>query len=258
MQRALRMLIVLTTLAALPATAALRRATFFPKDLDMQQAGDLELDTRIGVLHTENNNNVVLPDFALNFGIDRRLEFDIDAQGGIDPRTGQWLAQDQLWVSGKHLIWDSHGKDEAWAFGVQQGPRFGVMPNTWGFGYQALALLGVRALHWQGVMTLGGFVDPQDLNTWVRPIGLLAGLDWTFDLMGDWDLAPSLAFTLHGDGNIDAVATVDLEVDVGKWGSARVGVMGGWQDAGRVIGFEVGYAPKFAILPKKLPATSRP
>ncbi len=258
MRRAsLLLLAALLSLLALPAQAGLRRATFFPKDLDMEEVGDLELDTRLGVLHTQDNNNVVLPDFALDFGIDRRLEFDIDAQAGMDMATGAWLAQDQLWISAKHLIWDSHGKDQAWAFGLQEGPRFAVMPNTWGFGYQALALLGLRGLHWQGVISVGGFIDPQDVDTWHRPSGVLAGVDWSFDLNDDWDIAPALATTIHGEGNVDAVVTADLERDLGKWGSARVGVMGGWQDSGRVIGFEVGYAPRIKFLGKP-PAPPKP
>ncbi len=250
--RSPRLWLILAGLLLLPVSseAARRRATFFPKDLDMEEAGDAELDTRVGILRTGDASNIVVPDFALDLGISRRLELDLDAQAGMDLATGQWLAQDQLWISGKHMIWDQHGKTEAWAFGVQQGPRFAVMPNTWGFGYQALAMTSIRALHWQGVVSLGGFIDPQDVNTFHRPVGALAGLDWSFDLNDDWDIAPSLAFTLHGEGNVDAVATVDLELDVGKWGSTRVGVMGGWQDSGRVVGLELGYAPRFAFLPK--------
>ena len=249
MQRARWLLLtLLLTLLALPAEAARRRATFFPKDLDMEEAGDAELDTRIGFLHTQDTTQLVVPDFALDFGINRRLELDLDAQAGMDMATGQWLAQDQLWFSLKQMIWDDHGKDKAWALGVQHGPRFAVIPSTWGFGYQALGLLSVRALHWQGVFSLGGFVDPQDVNTYARPTGLLAGLDWSVDINDDWDVAPSVAMTVHGEGNIDAIATVDLELDVGKWGSTRVGVMGGWQDSGRVVGMELGYAPRFHFL----------
>ena len=238
------LLVAVLALAPAHADAARRRATFFPKDLDMEQPGDAELDTRIGILHTADNSTLVSPDFALDLGIDRRLELDLDGQAGVDWATGNWLAQDQLWFSTKHLLWDSHGKDNALAFGLQQGPRFAVMPNTWGFGYQALGLLGIRATHWQGVLSLGGFVDPMEINTFQRPIGVLGGIDWSFDLNDDWDIAPSLAFTLHGEGNLDTVATVDLEVDLGAFGSARAGVIAGWQDSGRVIGMELGYAPR--------------
>ena len=247
------LLLVLLLPLLLPgnAAAARRRATFFPKDLDMEQAGDMEVDTRVGVLRTAETQTLVSPDFAVDLGIDRRLELDLDAQAGMDWTTQQWLAQDQLWFSAKHLIWDDHGKSDALAFGIQQGPRFAVMPNTWGFGYQAIALLGLRALHWQGVVSLGGFIDPQDTDTFHRPIGAIGGLDWSFDLNDDWDIAPSMAFTLHGEGNLDAVATVDIEVDLGKWGSARAGVIGGWQDSGRVIGMELGYAPRFTLWGKR-------
>ncbi len=242
--------VLLLTLLPLTAEAARRRATFFPKDLDMELLGDVELDTRVGVLRAHDSTTVVVPDVAVDIGINRRFELNLDGQGGLDPTTGNWLALDQLWVSGKHMLWDDHGKEKAWALGLQQGPRFAVMPGTWGFGYQALGLLGVRKPHWQGVISLGGYIDPQDTETFHRPIGALAGVDWSIDLDDVWDLAPAAAFTLHGEGHLDAVATLDLERDFGKWGSARVGVIGGWQDSGRIVGLEVGWAPRFVLVGK--------
>lgn len=229
------------------AEAKRRRITFFPQDLDMENPGHVEMDTRIGFLRTADGNNLVIPDIQTDWGINRRLEIGLDGQGGLDT-AGNWTAQDQLWLSAKHLLWDGHRHDQSLALGLQHGIRFAVIPNTWAFGYQAVGLFSVTQNLWQVVLSVGAYVDPPEMETNHRPIGALAGLDATYNLNDDWDIAPSVACAVHGEGNVDIVLTTDLELDLGVWGSVRAGVLGGWQDSQRLVGGEIGYAPRFKWL----------
>ena len=240
-------LFLVLLLTALPhdAWAKRRRVSFFPKDLDMEKPGAVEMDTRVGAIHNADGTALVLPDIETDFGVAPRLELGLDVQGGLDPRTLAWAWSDQVWLSAKHLLLDQHSATAAYAVGLQHGIRFAAVPGTWAFGYQAVGLWSVTHEHWQLVASGGAYIDPPEIETGHRPGGLLAGVDMSIDLVGDWDLAPSLGFALHREGTVDAVLACDLELDLGVWGSVRTGGLGGWQDSQRVVGWEVGYAPRF-------------
>lgn len=244
-------LLMALTLLATTAEAKRRRATFFPKDLDMEQPGAVELDLRIGALRAGDATNWVVPDLEMDIGVAPRLELGVDAQAGLDPAAGTWQAQDQLWISAKHLLWDAHDAPRRAALGLQHGPRFGVVPGTWAFGYQAVGLLALDGDGGQVVLSAGAFVDPPEITTALRPAGVLIGVDSSLDLSDAWDLAPSVALTGHAEGHVDAVAAVDLELALAPWGTARVGVLGGWQDRGRLIGAAIGYAPRLQLVGRR-------
>ena len=171
------------------AQARAIRPIFEPTDLEMEETGVVEVDLQLGGIRSQGPWRVVVPDFELDFGLLRWLEFDIDGAYAIEgPSTGPFrfdhAAPDSLWPSLKLglLDWHDDDADQAWALGSQVGPKLPVAPGSHGIGVEGLVLVGSMFGPLHLVLNLGAFVDPAPDATSGRPIGLEAGLDVEFEL----------------------------------------------------------------------------
>ena len=221
------------------------RPTWYPEDMDLQKPGEVELNLRSAWLATRTGQSVVLPDVELDVGVDRQLELGIDAQAGWATGSDGWAPLDQIWLSVKHLLVDHHGKGRSWALGLQHGPRVGVLGGSRLLGYQALAMgaIDTRTTHW--VVSVGGFVDPQD-STLRRPVGAVVGLDGAWQFSDDWTLEPSAAATEIWGHGVDLLAACDVAWAVRDWMTLRGGVLVGRLDGAGTVGVQVGVSPIWA------------
>jgi hypothetical protein len=173
------------------------RPLFEPTDLEMEDAGTVELDVQVGAIRSQGPARVVVPDFELDIGISSRLELDLDGAYAIEgPADGPFsfdhAAPDSLWPCAKLGLIDfgddgrgtggGGGLATAWALGLQAGPKLPVGAGAHGVGAEGLVLLGYSVGRTHLVLNTGGFVDPSPDATSGRPRGVEAGLDLARDL----------------------------------------------------------------------------
>lgn len=175
---------VFATVAGSAWAAPTHRRRFEPTDLEMENAGTVELDLQVGVAHGDATWRTAIPDFELDLGLTEDVELDIDGsnnvEGGADGRLSfDHVAPDNLWIATKLGLWDARDQSArtAWAFGVQLGPKLPMASDARGVGYEALALLGRTIGPTQLALNVGGLVDPGQYVTKGRPIGVESGLD---------------------------------------------------------------------------------
>lgn len=229
--------VLLSHLLALPSDARGRRPVFDPEDLDMQDSGIVQLNALGGAQSDGGGFRIIAPDWELNVAVTDRLELGID--GALSLVFGKGLSgspaqaqADNIWLSAKHLLVDiQQGKHKnAWAIGLQHGPRLPFAPDTYGLGYQVLGLVSRNIDQLRVVLNFGAFADPKVTGLVDRPLGLLAGLDATLllDAAGIWELDPDLSFARYSDGTSEASASIlpqfrqSVRLDLG------VQVLGGW------------------------------
>jgi hypothetical protein len=190
---------------AVPERALARqgvRPLFEPTDLELENPGVAEFDLQVGGVRGQGPWRAVLPDFELDFGLLRNLEFDLDGAYAIEgPDVGPFSfdhsAPDSLWASFKLGLYDyadfadDAGKEvaSAWAIGFQAGPKLPVAMGSHGFGAEGLMLVGHATHGSHMVLNMGGFLDPSPDPASGRPIGLEVGLDLDRDLDRDGHFA---------------------------------------------------------------------
>jgi hypothetical protein len=175
----------LVATVAIPATTRARaRPLFEPTDLEMEDAGTVELDLQIGAVRGPGAWRAVLPDFELDVGLSPNLEIDVDGAYSIEgPTNGPFSfdhsAPDSLWPSFKLGIHDRRDElaGRGWTLGLQAGPKLPIASGASGVGIESLGLLGRSIRRVQVVLNLGGFVDPAPMRGSPRPIGIEGGLD---------------------------------------------------------------------------------
>jgi hypothetical protein len=172
-----------------PARARAVRPLFEPTDLELEDAGVVDIDLQIGAVRSRGPWRAVLPDFELDLGILPNLELDVDGAYAIEgPSTGPFsfdhAKPDSLWPSVKLGLFDQHDKvaRRAWALGVQVGPKIPVATASHGVGAESLLLIGRFVNRMHTVLNVGGFVDPSPDATSGRPVGIELGLDLDLDL----------------------------------------------------------------------------
>jgi hypothetical protein len=237
---------------------ARRRPLFEPTDLEMEDAGKLEVDLQFGVVRGEGPWRAAVPDAELDVGLAPGVELDIDGAYAIEGADDGPLAFDHagpsdLWVCAKLGLYDDDD-DEApgsgWAIGGQIGPKLPTGRESHGVGYEGLFLVGRR---WGGdshlVLNVGGLVDPGAAVGSGRPVGVEGGVDVSVDLHGThFSLSGELAgmrffsadaHQLHATAGVTWATTEALDVSlVGLVGFLRGG------DRGGVL---LGVSPKFAL-----------
>jgi hypothetical protein len=141
----------------------------------------------------------VIPDFEVDFGILPNLEIDVDGAYAIEgPATGPFAfdhaAPDSLWLSAKIGLFDWNNNDapagaapspaaaDAWAVGLQVGPKLPVASGSSGIGAEGLLLIARVLGKTHLVLNSGAFVDPRPDPASGRPIGIELGLDLDRDL----------------------------------------------------------------------------
>ena len=259
-RRSLALLAVAGAAVCAPRGAQARaiRPIFEPTDLEMEEAGVVEVDLQFGAIRSQGPWRVIVPDFELDLGLLRWLELDLDGAYAIEgPSSGPFsfdhAAPDSLWPSLKLglLDWHDDDADQAWALGSQFGPKIPVAPGSRGIGVEGLVLVGFVFGPLHTVLNMGGFVDPSPDATSGRPIGIEAGLDLEFELgtshhyslIGEFSGVRFVSDDPHqllatAGLKWAALSTLDLSI-IGLWGflagSDRYGVL-------------LGISPKFHLL----------
>jgi hypothetical protein len=179
-------------LGAVPRVAVARRGVrplFEPTDLELEEAGILEIDVQLGAVRSPGPWRLVVPDFELDLGILPNLELDLDGAYAIEgPATGPFsldhAAPDSLWASLKLGLfdWNDDQAHSSWAVGVQVGPKLPVLRGSHGIGGEALALVGHVVSRTQLALNAGVFIDPAPDTSSGRPAGMEIGLDLQRDL----------------------------------------------------------------------------
>ena len=192
---------VLLVFAPCSARAAGRRARplFEPTDLELEDAGTIELDLQTGFVQSDGPARLVIPDLELDIGLGRAIELDVDAAYAIEgPQTGPFSldhsAPDSLWGSAKLGLFSVDGDAGGMGLGLQAGPKIPVAAGSHGLGAEALILIGLRRGRTHAVLDLGVFVDPAPEAGAARPRGLEGGIDLDIDLdrAGHWSLTAEL------------------------------------------------------------------
>jgi hypothetical protein len=174
------------------SASARRRPLFEPTDLEMEDAGTVEVDLQLGLLRGQAPWRLAVPDFEIDLGLGRGVEIDIDGAYAIEgPDDGGFSfdhpAPDNLWTTVKLGLYDEVDEDTkvGWAIGAQLGPKIPVAHDAHGVGYEALILVGRHSSSDRHlVLNLGGFVDPGGTISSQRPMGIEGGVDLSIALHG--------------------------------------------------------------------------
>src|SRR5512146_1538481 len=115
---------------------------FEPTDLELEDSGTMEIDLQAGPVKGPDAARIVVPDFEIDLGILPGVERDVDGAYGVEgvpggaPRFLDHAAPENLWLSVKLGLWDHHDADgNAWAVGVQAGPKLRAATDTHGIGF---------------------------------------------------------------------------------------------------------------------------
>jgi hypothetical protein len=190
---------VVLAMAAQPARARAVRRLFEPTDLELEDPGLLELDGQLGIIRGSEAFRLSAPDLELDLGLPHGIELDLDGALTLEARpdaalTFDHAAADNLWVGIKTglFAWNDPAAAEAWALGLQIGPKLPLAPDARGVGIEALALVGFHRGGTHLMLNVGGLVDPASGDTG-RPLGVEGGVDLEQDLIGDrWSLTAEL------------------------------------------------------------------
>lgn len=248
--------VLLAQLAALPIDARGRRPVFDPEDLDMQDSGIVQVNMLAGVQSDSGGFRAIAPDWELNCAVTDRLELGVDGAISVVFPDGLGAARqpvqaDNIWLSAKHLIIDIErgAQRNAWAIGLQHGPRLPFAPDTYGLGYQALGLVARNVDNIRVVFNLGVFADPKVTGLQDRPMGVLTGLDATLvlDAARRWELDPDLSFGRYSDGTNEATAALLLQFSPSARLDLGLQVSGGWLAGGPAWGASMVVAPNVQL-----------
>jgi len=187
---------------ALSSSAAAKRRHFEPDDLELENAGVLDVDLQAGpVLGTSaSQNHLLLPDFEIGLGLTRDIELDVSGAFTHDRVGGKrHVSGDALWVATKLGLYDSSDSPgDAWALGIELGPRFPTL-DSGGVGYGALGLVGYthRGLAW--VLNAGTLIDPGASISDRHASSLVCGLDFNAELAAQsrWSLQSELGLAYY-------------------------------------------------------------
>lgn len=240
----------MAALALLPLLlpAVLARSRFEPTDLELEDAGVVELDLQVGTMRGDPRRFFVL-DWELDLGLSSRVELGVD--GAVSwvgdagqPSTRVW---DPLWVSTKIGVFDARDdeKHTAWAFGVQLGPRLAVQ-GARGIGAEGLLLLGRTVRSVTVVANAGLLVDARTVDL-PRAVAAQVGLDATWALSEAWALLGEIAgqrfFT---DDPHQLAATVGLARTT-EWCDFSLVGFAGFLTPGDRFGVLLGVSPKLRV-----------
>jgi hypothetical protein len=168
------------------ADARAVRRLFEPTDIELEDAGTIELDLQAGVARPGPGWRLSIPDFELDVGLTRDLELDVDGafevadEDGAGP-SGPRADADNLWLALKTSVAsydDDDRADDRWGLGLgmQIGPKLPTARGSRGVGGEALLLLASRWRRWNATVNAGGLVDPATPDAG-KPLAVEGGLD---------------------------------------------------------------------------------
>jgi hypothetical protein len=191
------------------AHGAPRRRHFEPDDLELEQPGILDFDLQAGPVlgSSASGNHVLMPDFEIGLGLTRNVELDVSGTFTLDRENGQrHVTGDALWIAAKLGLFDTRdAQGNAWAFGVELGPRLPTLDAA-GIGYGALGLLGFTHQGLALVLNAGSLLDPGASLGAERPTALVLGLDLNVELDPRWSLQSELGFAHYLSSDSDELA----------------------------------------------------
>jgi hypothetical protein len=233
------------------------RPLFEPTDLELEDAGILEIDVQLGAVRSPGPWRLVMPDFELDLGILPNLELDLDGAYAIEgPQTGPFsldhAAPDSLWPSLKWGVFDWTDDDarSSWAIGVQAGPKVPVQRAQRGIGAEALLLVGHAFTRTHLVLNAGAFIDPAPDASSGRPGGVEVGLDLQRDLGtgGRFSLQGELSGVWFWSGDPrQLLATAGATWSVTPTLDLSVIALAGFLAGSDRYGLLLGVSPKFRL-----------
>lgn len=226
---------------------AKKHPRFEPTDLELEDPGTTELDLQVGPVQGPDASRIVVPDFELDLGILPNVELGLDGAFAIE---GGHAAPDNLWASVKLGLWDARDADgDAWAIGVQAGPKLPVANDAHGVGVEGLVLVGRMLGRVHLVGQIGGLVDPRTA-TMPRPYGVEGGIDLDLDLddHDHWSLLGELGGLWYGSPDASQLsATLGIQYSPNQWLDLSVVALAGFLAGSDPYGLLVGVSPKRAI-----------
>lgn len=235
-----------------PAAAQTRRGVrprYEPDDLDLPDAGTLELDTQEGVARGDATR-IVAPDFEASLGLASFAAIVFDGAYAIEGRpsrrfTFDHSAPDDLWTAGKFLLYDGEG-DARVAVGAEVGPKLPFARGAHGLGVEGvgLARLTLHRTHLTG--SAGGFTDPRAFG--VRPTAFEYGLDLDQDLdqRNRWSFLGELGGAAYRADRSQLHASAGLQ-----WGSEHLDLsvvgLAGLLAGGDRWALYLGVTPRFSL-----------
>ncbi len=246
-------------MAAGDASAQIVRRRFDPDDLELEKPGVVHADMAFGVVRGEQAGRWLAPDFDVDVGLTSNVELGIDGAWAIEGTPDRLFAldhraPDNIWLSSKVGLFDTRGDDhddgDAWAAGVQLGPRVALAPGARGAGFQALGLLGRSIKRVHGVLNVGGLVEPGAAISRQRPTALLVGVDLSVDLdeAGVFSIAADVSsVTFVSPEKNQLTSTAGLVWAAASWLDLSVTGLVGVLSGGDRYGGYLSVSPKVAL-----------
>lgn len=181
----------------LSASALGKQRHFEPDDLELENPGVLDLDLQAGPVLGDATigNHLLLPDFEVGLGLTREVELDVSGAFYFDRVGGtRHTSSDPLWVATKLGLYDSSdAPGDAWAFGVELGPRLPTL-HSGGIGYGALGLVGYTHGRLAWVLNAGTLIDPGASISDQHASSVVCGLDFNAQLAAQsrWSMQSEL------------------------------------------------------------------
>jgi hypothetical protein len=207
MRRAPRVAIAFLLALAIPRVAEARRGVrplFEPTDLELEEPGTTELDIQVGLIHGREPWRLVIPDFEVDVGLLRNLEIDVDGAYALEANVPGSLrvsspVPDNLWIAAKVGLIDfgeltpAAGDADAWAIGLQAGPKVPISPDSSRLGFEGLILLAHVVGKNHFAANGGGLYDPIPGPGLSRPVAVEGGLafDRDIDAAGHYQVTAS-------------------------------------------------------------------
>ncbi|MDB4989066.1 MAG: hypothetical protein JWN04_4244 [Myxococcaceae bacterium] len=184
MGRALGCLLCLLSGVVWPQQAQARRffrARFRPGDLDLQEPGELSIETDYGLIYGDGQDGlrVPAPDFDIGLGVLDWLEVNIDSsfsQTQIGSKNAQYVGE-PIWLSGRFDLYSLEDKKTGSSFGLgaQVGPRLPSLHNAQGVGVAGIGLIGGGTNNFNVVFNVGTTLDAG------QSLALTYGVDLEYD-----------------------------------------------------------------------------
>lgn len=167
-----------------PGRAAARRffrARFRPNTLELQDPGQLEIDSELGGVYGDGQDGTrtPVPDFEVGLGVFDWLELNLDSSfSETQLGTQNKFVGEPIWLSGRFDVYSFDDKKTGNNFGIgaQVGPRLPNVGNALGVGVAAVGLIGGGSQTFNVVLNTGSTLDAG------QSFALTYGLDLEYKL----------------------------------------------------------------------------
>jgi hypothetical protein len=189
-----------------PERAAARRffrARFRPSTLELQDVGQLEIDSEMGGIYGDGQDGTrtSMPDFELGLGVLDWLEVNLDSslsETQVGTQNKQFVGE-PVWLSGRFDVYSFADTKTGDSFGIgaQVGPRLPNIGNARGVGVAALGLIGGGSQAFNVVLNAGSTLDAG------QAVALTFGVDLAYTLQRrrKWTLNGEVAGAHYFGGN---------------------------------------------------------